>query len=228
MVSDIDLECLGCITSTTLDCSACIMGKMTRQSFRKNKIKSLGSSRPLGLIHADLIGPISIQTPQKETYILSVVDDFTGYTWTILLKSKADATEEFIHLLTRISVEQDRRIDTIRYDNGTEIVNYTFRKYCRTKGIKLHAVPRYTPQFNGVIERKNRSIIQLARTLLLGSSLPRTYWGYAVRYVTMLLNSFVSNGNNCSKTVQLSPYELWTGIPPDYLQFHPWRSPVYY
>ena len=224
MINGIDENAIKSLTSDTLDCAACAMGKMTRQSFRNKHAVNLRSARPLGLIHADLIGPLSIQTPKKENYILTVVDDYTSYTWTSLLTNKSHATEEFTTFLTRVAVEQDRRVDTVRYDNGTEIVNRKFRQYCREKGIKLEAVPRYTPQMNGVSERRNRSIIELTRTLMADSTLPRTYWGYAVSYATHLLNHYVSNGRNWSRKSGKTPYELWHGVAPSYDSLQIWGS----
>jgi transposase InsO family protein len=228
LIHGINLTLLDRINASTLDCGACALGKMTRKSFRQKRARAFRSARPLGLIHADLIGPISVQTPEKQQYVLTVVDDFTAMCWTILLHAKTNATPEFIDLLLRLETDQDTRVATIRYDNGTEIVNLQFRQFCRTKGIQLDPVPRYTPQYNGVIERKNRSLIDMTRTLMAGSGLPRTYWGYAMGYAADTTNVLVSRGRNTSAYRGVSPYELWTGSSPDYTKFHPWGSPVYY
>jgi hypothetical protein len=225
MIKGIDLD-----RCQEFDCLTCLTGKMTRKHFRsfKHSKVNLRSNRPLGLIHADLVGPIQILTPTKESYILTVVDDFTGYLWTVLLKSKADAALEFKHLLIRLAVETGLRVNQVRYDRGTEINNHEFRQFCLDKGIFLQLVPRHTPQLNGTIERKNRSLIQMTRTIMLGANLPATYWGHACMTATQLINSFASQGRNASRVYGISPYELWHGVRPPLETYYAWGCPVTY
>ncbi len=226
MLQGIDHEFFKRANAQTLDCVACVKGNLTRQSFRASAKYLLRSTRALGLLHADLIGPIQVQTPNHEQYALVVVDDYTGFVSVLFLKDKLSAVGEFIALLNLMSVEQNRRVNTIKYDNGSEIVTRDFRQYCRDKGIKLMAVPRYTPQLNGTAERKNRSVKDLTRTLMCDSALPRTYWGYALTYAAYLFNFHISSCRNFSKVSGLTPWELWFGVSPNYRVLQQWSAPV--
>ncbi|KAI3632081.1 hypothetical protein MIR68_009917 [Amoeboaphelidium protococcarum] len=164
------------------ECDVCTMAKSTRQSF-KNVSGDIRTSVPLERLHMDLIGPVQVQTPQKQKYVLVISDDYSGYTWTELLVSKDSVYQSFTSkLYPRMLIEQGNKhsLVDIQCDQGKEFLDKTFVIWAQQFGIEVKSVPRYTPQLNGTAERKNRTIIVKARCLLIGANFPNNMWGYAV------------------------------------------------
>ena len=95
-----------------------------------------------------------------------VVDDFTRYTWFIFLRSMSDAPEHIEALCTRLQNEKNLKIDQIRSDHGKEFENSYMESFCTKSGISQEFYALITPQRNGVVERKNRVIQEMARAML--------------------------------------------------------------
>ena len=118
------------------------------------------------MLHVDLWGPIPAESLSGKKYILVLVDDFSRFTWVEFARKKCEVPNILISLLKKIQVLYECRIKMLRNDNGTKFKNYVIESYFSTEGI-LHnfSVPR-TPQQNGVVERKNRTLMEAARTML--------------------------------------------------------------
>ena len=159
-------------------CSACSRGKMTRSTFKSKKIVS--TTVPLELIHMDLCGPMRTQSYGGNRYIFVLVDDFSRYTWTLFLKSKDQAFTAFSDLLLMLENRYQTRVRSLRSDNGLEFVNSQFIEFCCERGISHEFSSPHTPQQNGVVERKNRTLEDMARTMLIASKLPQRFWAQAV------------------------------------------------
>ena len=97
-------------------CGPCQIGKQVKS--KNPSVASVQTSRPLELLHIDLIGLARVQSLGGKKYILVIVDDFTRYTWVVLLKNKAEAPEKKIHLFKKLQVEKDTVIARIRSDHG--------------------------------------------------------------------------------------------------------------
>ncbi|KAI3636627.1 hypothetical protein MIR68_005316 [Amoeboaphelidium protococcarum] len=188
----------------------------------------LRTPRVLYMLHADLIGPIGIQTPQKQSYILTIVDDYSGYAWAELLYSKDQASSAIQVLNARMNVETGEKINTLKCDQGTEFVNQDLKGFCRDYGILLDMVPRYTPQLNGVAERYNRRIVEGVCSMLLSSGLPRRYWGLAVQAYVYVANRVLTSARNAAGQLQITPYEVYHGSQPRYNHLRIWGCPVTY
>ncbi|KAK1650320.1 hypothetical protein QYE76_068125 [Lolium multiflorum] len=187
-------------------CSACVAGKQLK---KKHPIKSIvTTSRPLELLHLDLFGPSHYDTLGGSKYGLVIVDDYSRYSWVFLLKSKDETHREFITFAKKAQRMYESEIKAIRTDNGTEFKNYTMQEFVDDEGIKHEFSVPYTPQQNGVVERKNRTIIEMARTMLSEFNSPHNFWGEAisVHYSNRLFLRPLHN-----KT----PYELLTGNKPN-------------
>ena len=136
----------------------------------------------------DLFGPTQVQSINHNRYVFVIVDDFSRYTWTIFMKNKSDTFENFKTFVKRIQNAKDLKIKNIRSDHGGEFENEDFETFCKKKGINHNfSFPR-TPQQNGVVERKNRTLQECARTLLNGCSLPKHFWAEAVATACYVLN----------------------------------------
>ena len=159
-------------------CEACQMGKQIKTSF-KNK-NFISTSRPLELLHMDLFGPLRTTSVGGKSYAFVIVDDFSRYTWVLFLAHKNDVFHEFSKLCRKIQNEKGFTISCIRSDHGREFENVEFESFCDEQGIEhTFSAPR-TPQQNGVVERKNRTLQEIARTILHENNLPNYFWAEAV------------------------------------------------
>ena len=103
------------------------------------------------------------------------MDDFNRYTWVMLLKDKAEAPEKMIHLCKKLQVEKDTVIARIRSDHGREFENTKLATFCNDQDTHLEFSSPKTPQQNGIVERKNRAIQEMARVMLHNKKLPKSF-----------------------------------------------------
>jgi transposase InsO family protein len=135
------------------------------------------TSRPLELLHMDLFGPIAYLSIGGSKYGLVIVDDFSRFTWVFFLQDKSETQGTLKHFLRRAQNEFELKVKKIRSDNGFE--------YLDEEGVKHEFSAPYTPQQNGVVERKNRTLIDMARTMLGEFKTPERFWSEAVTQPAM-------------------------------------------
>ncbi|GJW16410.1 putative ribonuclease H-like domain-containing protein [Tanacetum coccineum] len=155
-------------------CVACQKGKQHRASYKTKIVSSI--SRPLQMLHMDLFGLSFVKSLMKKMYCLVVTDDFSRFSWVFFLATKDKTSEILKTFITCIENLIDLRVRVIRCDNETEFKNRVMNQFCEIKGIKREFSIARTPQQNGVAERKNRTLIEAARTMLADSKLPTTFW----------------------------------------------------
>jgi transposase InsO family protein len=119
----------------------------------------------------NLMGPTRTASLGGKRYILVIVDDFSQYTWAIPIWEKSDAFDAAQHLFKKIQVEQNCQIMRIFSDHGREFENSKFEEFCLSYGIKQEFSSAITPQQNGVVERKNRVIQEMARVMIHSKNL---------------------------------------------------------
>ena len=188
-------------------CRSCVAGKHHRTSFPKKS--PFRATEPLELIHIDICGPITPTTLGGSRYFLLIIDDFSRLTWVSMLQCKSDAFEAFKHFKNLAETEKGMKIKTLRSDRGGEFTSDEFTNYCLKYGIKRQLTAPYSPQQNGVVERKNRTVVSMVRAMLKAKDLPRELWGEAISTAVYILN------RSSSKTLQgQTPYEMWTGRKP--------------
>ncbi|GJR39320.1 retrovirus-related pol polyprotein from transposon TNT 1-94 [Tanacetum coccineum] len=159
-------------------CSSCEMGKAKRSSFKSKVVPS--SKGRLNLLHMDLCGPMRVASINGKKYILVIVDDYSRYTWTLFLRSKDETPEVLKDFLTMIQRNLQAQVITVRTDRGTEFLNKTLHAYFKEEGIEHQTSTPRTPEQNGVVERRNRTLVEAARTMLSASKLPLSFWAEAV------------------------------------------------
>nr|GEY48790.1 hypothetical protein [Tanacetum cinerariifolium] len=160
------------------NCFACKMGKKHRASYKTKPISSV--NQPLQRIHIDLFGPTFVKSLNKKSYCLVVTDDSSRFTWVFFLATKDETSPILKTFITGLENQLSLKVKIIRSDNGTEFKNNDLNQFCGMKGIKREfSVPR-TPQQNDIVERKNRTLIEAARTMLADSLLPIPFWAEAV------------------------------------------------
>ena len=138
-------------------CRSCLLGKQTRKPFPQ--ATTFRASRPLELVHGDLCGPITPSTPSQKRYVFVLIDDYSRYMWTILIREKSEAFGKFKHFKAVAEQETKEVIKTFRTDRGGEFMSQEFQDYCSKNGIQRHLTAPYSPQQNGVVERRNRTLL---------------------------------------------------------------------
>ncbi|KAG7594051.1 Integrase catalytic core [Arabidopsis thaliana x Arabidopsis arenosa] len=183
------------------------LGKQTRQVFPQ--ATTYRAIKRLELIHGDLFGPITPSTSAGNRYIFVLIDDFSRYMWTILLKEKSDASCKFKVFKNMVEKETEEKILTFRTDRGGEFVSAEFNSFCEEFGIKRHLTAPYSPQQNGVVERRNRTMMEMTRSMMKHMHLPNYLWGETIRLTTYLLNRVVTRALK-----DMTPYECFRGKKP--------------
>ena len=201
------VEGLPAISTPSKVCRSCISRKHHRTSFPK--LSTFRASEPLELIHADLCGPITPTTLGGSRYFLLIIDDYSRLTWVSMLQCKSDALEAFKHFKNLAETEKGMMVKTLRSDRGGEFTSVEFTNYCLKHGIKRQLTAPYSPQQNGVVERKNRTVVSMVRAMLKAKDLPRELWGEAVNTAVYILNRASSKALHGQ-----TPYKKWTGRKP--------------
>ncbi|GJT18061.1 putative ribonuclease H-like domain-containing protein [Tanacetum coccineum] len=148
-------------------------------------------------------------------------DDYSRFSWVFFLATKDETSGILKSFITRVENLIDQRVKVIRYDNGTKFKNKEMNQFCERKGIKREFSIARTPQQNGVAERKNRTLIEAARTMLADSKLPTTFWAEAVNTAC-----YVQNRVLVTKLHNKTPYELFLGRKPALGYMEPFGYPV--
>ena len=163
----------------------------------------------------DLFGPVNVMSMSKKRYALVIVDDYSKYTWVLFLHSKDETPQMVIDHMKLIKLDSKAPVRAIRSDNGTEFKNQLLNDFCSDKGIsRQYSAPR-TPQQNGVVEMKNRTLIEAARTMLSESGLPMYVWAEAVNTACYTQNRTLIN-----KDLMKTPYEIMNNKKPTLKYFH--------
>jgi hypothetical protein len=152
----------------------------------------------------------------------TLVDDYTRMTAVFFLNNKSEDFEKFNIYKEMVENEMDSIIKCLRFDNGGEFTSKEFMDYCRSQGIKRQFSIARTPQQNGVIERKNRTVQEMARTMLMDFKLTYIFWTQVVHTIVHIQNRVMLR-NNTDKT----PYELWKGGPTNVKHFRVFGSKCY-
>ncbi|GJR08283.1 putative ribonuclease H-like domain-containing protein [Tanacetum coccineum] len=151
----------------------------------------------------------------------SLTDDFSRFSWVFFLATKSETSGILKKFITEVENQLNHKVKVIRSDNGTKFKNREMDEFCGQKGIKREYSVARTPQQNGVAERKNRTLIEAARTMLADSLLPTVFWAEAVNTACYVLNRVL-----VTKPHNKTPYELIIGRPPSISFMRPFGCPV--
>nr|GEU68821.1 putative ribonuclease H-like domain-containing protein [Tanacetum cinerariifolium] len=185
-------------------CVACLKGKKHKASCKTKLVNSV--TKPLHTLHMDLFCPASISSLNHKWYCLVVTDDFSRFTWTFFLKTKDETSGILRNFIPDIENLKELRVKIIRCDNRGEFRNKEMNDFCSRKGIKREINNARTPQHNGVAERRNKTLIEAARTMLADAKLPVTFWAEAVNTACYVQNRVLVN-----KSQNKTSYELFNG-----------------
>nr|GFB44936.1 retrovirus-related Pol polyprotein from transposon TNT 1-94 [Tanacetum cinerariifolium] len=156
-----------------------------------------------------------IESVNGKMYIIVIVDDYSRFTWVKFLRSKDETPMFIIKFLKMIQVRLNVPGRRIRTDNGTEFVNQTLWDYYEEVGISHETSVARSPQQNGVVERRNQTLIEAARTMLIYAQAPLFLWAEVVATACFTQNRSII-GLHHGKT----PYKLMHGKQPDLSYFY--------
>ncbi|GJW03831.1 retrovirus-related pol polyprotein from transposon TNT 1-94 [Tanacetum coccineum] len=159
-------------------CSSCELGKAKRKSFHTKT--TLSSKIRLQILHMDLCGPIRAESFNGKKYVLVIVDDYLRYTWTHFLRSKDETPKVLIDFLKLVQRGLHAQVRIVQIDKGTEFLNKTLHVYFAQEGIEHQTSTAQTPEQNGVVERRNRTLVEAARTMLSAAKVPLFFWAKAI------------------------------------------------
>ncbi|KAJ9553210.1 hypothetical protein OSB04_017255 [Centaurea solstitialis] len=175
------------------NCESCLSGKMTKQPFNKDNERA---------------NELLVMKLEEDTGTSSLSDDFSRYGYVYLIRHKSEAFERFKEFQNEVQNQLDRKIKFLRSDRGGEYLSQEFDNHLMECGIVSQLTPLYTPQMNGVSERRNRTLLDMVRSMMCRSSLPVSFWGHALETAAHILNRVPT------KSVEKTPYEIWTGKKP--------------
>jgi transposase InsO family protein len=195
------------LSASTVTCTDCIMGKQHRDPISKRS--TWRATQKLQLIHTDICGPVSPMSNSKKRYSLCFIDDFSRKAWIYFLSEKSEAFNMFKCFKKLVENETGLSIKCLRTNRGGEFNYKDFNEFCKQHGIKRQLTAAYTPQQNGVAERKNRTVMNLVRSMLSEKKMPKNFWPEAVNWAIYVLN------RSPTLTVKdVTPQEAWSGVKP--------------
>lgn len=165
---------------------------------------------PFSLIHADVWGPYHTPNRDGSRFFLTLVDDFSRATWIFLMQSKGQVLSHIRNFFSFSKNQFGKSIQHIRTDNGREFFNSECAFFFSSNGILHENSCTYTPQQNGIVERKHRHLLEVARALKFQASIPETFWGDCVVTAAYLINQMPSRILN-----KKTPFEMLYGKKPE-------------
>ncbi|GJZ69558.1 zinc finger, CCHC-type containing protein [Tanacetum coccineum] len=201
-------------------CDACLLGKHSRTPFPNHA--KFRSKNPLDLVYGDLCGPISPATHSGKKLIFLLVDDCTRFMWAYFLTTKDQALSTFKEFRQQIEMEMRMKVRMLRTDRGGEFTSNEFTRYCKENGIARQLTAPYSPQQNGVVERRNRTVLSTTRSMMKAMKLPLTFWAEAVRHAIYILNRVPTRA-----LVDKTPYEALYNRKPNLENLRIFRCTTY-
>ena len=199
-------------------CEICIQAKMTKLPFPKSE----RNSEILQIIHSDICELNGNLTRGGNRYFATFIDDYSRYTYVYLMKHKDEVFDKFKVYKSIVENQKEKKIKILRSDRGGEYFPANFSSFCEEHGIIHQRTSPYTPQQNGLAERKNRTLVDMVNSMLLSSKLPFNLWGEA------LISACHIHNRIPSKITKTSPYELWNGRKPNLSYIRVWGCLAFY
>nr|GEY27869.1 hypothetical protein [Tanacetum cinerariifolium] len=168
------------------------------------------SKQRLHLLHMDLCGPMRVASINGNQYVLVIVDDYSRYTWVHFLRTKDVMPEVINNFLKKIYVRLQAPVIIVHTDNRTEFKNHALKEYFDSVGITHETSAVKTPQQNGVVERRNCTLVEASRTMLIFSHDPLFLWAEVIATVC-----YTQNRSIIHQRFNKTPYELIQGRKPD-------------
>ncbi|GJQ68313.1 hypothetical protein Trydic_g16908 [Trypoxylus dichotomus] len=201
-----------------LICDICCQGKLTRQPFPK---KSDRETALLEIIHTDVCGPMRVESLSRTKCFVEFVDDYSRYSTVYFVRTKGEVLEKAKILINHVTNFRNRNVKCIQSDNGTEYTSSRFEDFLKERGISQRLTSPYFPEQNGVSERRNGTLLDMERCLMMQTELPSQVWAEA--YTA----NYISNRCPTRSLNDRTPYEIWYGKPPNVSYFREFGCTVF-
>jgi transposase len=201
-------------------CAVCQASKQVGTTHQSENVMT--TSRPRELLHMNLIWIVAYLSIGEIKYGLVIVDDFSRFTWVFFLQDKLETHGTLKRFLNRAQNEFERKVKKIRSDNGSKFKNLQVEEYIEEEGIKDEFSAPYTPHQNGVVERKNRTLINMARTMFREYKTSERFWSEAVNTACHAINRLYLH-----RLLKKMSYELLTSNKPSVSYFRVFGSKCY-
>jgi transposase InsO family protein len=192
-------------------CENYLKEKMARKPFGTET----RSEFPLQLIHSDICGPMNVRARHGGRYFITFIDDYTRYSHVYFIYHKSKALAYFKKFIIFVENQLDRNVKALRTDHGREYLSDEFKQMCEEKRILRQLTIPYTPQQNEVAERRNRTLLEMVRSMMVQANLPITFWGDALLTAVYILNRVPS------KSISSTRYEIWNNRKSDLSNMRP-------
>ena len=143
------------------------------------------------------------------SYFITFTDNLSRFGFVYLMKHKSEAFDKFKEYQKMVENQTGKSLKVLRTDRGDEYLSSDFLDHLKKKEILSKWTPSYTPQLNGVAERRNRTLMKMVRSMMCHVDLPISFWGYALETAIYILNRVPS------KSISSTPYEIWKGRKPN-------------
>ncbi|CAN1319888.1 Retrovirus-related Pol polyprotein from transposon TNT 1-94 [Linum perenne] len=188
------------VSLSDFKCDACHFAKDHRTVF---PLRGYTPSKPFYLIHSDVWGPSKIPTMSGKKWFVTFIDDHTRMSWLYFFTNKSEVDSIFQQFHCMIYTQFGVKISILRTDNGTEYFKASLSSFLNSHGIIHQSSCPYTPQQNGIAERKNRHLLEVARALMFSKNVPKYLWGDAVLTAAYLINRLPSKVLNFQTPIQV-------------------------
>lgn len=185
-----------------INCEICAKCKIHVKPFKPSSSREASI---LGLVHSDICGPMSTESIGGAKYFVTFIDDCSRYIEVVMLRNKSDVFQAFKDYKRKVENQTGQRIKKLRTDNAREYLSNNFANYLKEEGVRHQLSVEYTPQQNGVAERANRTLVEMARCIMLQAGLPDSLWAEAVNTAAYLRNRCATK---CLDGI--TPFEAWT------------------
>jgi hypothetical protein len=199
-------------------CKSCLSKKMTKAPFIGQSGRASGL---LGLVYTDVCGPMSSVGRGGFQYCITFTDDFSRYGYIYLIRHKSESFEKFKEFQNEIQNQLGKTVKYLRSDCGGEYLSLEFSDHLKQCGIVPQLTPPEMPQWNGVFERRNRTLLAMVRSMMSQTDLPLSFWGYALETAAFTLNRVPT------KSVERTPYEISTRKHPGLSFLQVWECEAY-
>ncbi|KAD5507787.1 hypothetical protein E3N88_15490 [Mikania micrantha] len=189
-------------------CDGCSLGKQSRNSFPKQS--QYQANHLLELVYVDVCRPITPTTKGGNRYMLLLVDDHSFYIWEFIIKSKDEVFGCLDRFKRNIEMETCCTIKKLRTDNGGDFTSRKLEELCNKVGIQHQYTSPYSPQQNRVVESRNRTVLNMTRSILKAMRLPQDFWAEGIRHSIHILNQMTTKALN-----NTTPYEILKGRKPN-------------
>ncbi|KAJ0577826.1 putative RNA-directed DNA polymerase [Helianthus annuus] len=188
-------------------CEGCASGKLHKLPFHSSTRRA---TQVLEVIHTDVCGPMPVKSLGGSRYFLLFIDDFSRMTWVYFIEKKSEVFSKFKVFKDLVEKQCEKFVKVLRSDRGGEYCSNEFNSFCELHGIKRQLTAPHTPQQNGVCERKNRTVVEMAQCLLQSKGMPSYFWAEAISTAVHILNMSPTKAVDAR-----TPIEVWSGEKPD-------------